>query len=133
MSDLYISKDNAVNIKIDCERGLAKELSDYFTFKVPGHKYMPAFQKKKWDGQIKLYNIFSQEIYAGLLPYVLKFANDRKYSVDSDDNVFTNQNPVNVEDLRKWIDEGLKIYAGGKKIKIHDQRSPIKKLWIWVI
>jgi len=122
MSDLYISKDNAVNIKIDCERGLAKELSDYFTFKVPGHEYMPAFQRKKWDGQIKLYNIFSQEIYAGLLPYVMKFAKDRKYSVDSADNVFTENKPVNVEDLRKWIDEGLKVHASGKKIKIHDHQ-----------
>ena len=80
MSDFIVTKENSVNIRIECDRGLAKELSDYFTFSVPGHKFMPAYRNKIWDGKIKLYNIFGQLLYAGLLPYFEKFAMDRKYT-----------------------------------------------------
>ena len=69
--DLVIDDVDSVYIKVTCERGLAKELSDFFTFKVPGHKFMPSFRNRVWDGQIKLYNIYKQEIYSGLLEYVL--------------------------------------------------------------
>ena len=57
MSDLVIEKVDEVNIRVRCERSFAKELSDFFTFKVPGHKFMPAYRNKVWDGTIKLYNI----------------------------------------------------------------------------
>lgn len=80
MSDITIEHVDSVNIRVRCERGIAKELSDYFTFKVPGHAYMPAYRKRIWDGQIKLYNMFSQLIYAGLEQYVIKFARDRGYA-----------------------------------------------------
>ena len=77
MSELLIEHVDSVNIRVRCERGVAKELSDYFTFKVPGHAYMPAYRKRIWDGQIKLYNMFSQMIYAGLEKYVIRFASER--------------------------------------------------------
>ena len=82
MSDLKIDNINSVYIKVHCERGLARELSDYFTFKVPGHQYMPAFKNKVWNGEIKLYNMFTYEIYKGLYHYVLKFAEERNYSIE---------------------------------------------------
>ncbi len=53
MSDIKIKYKDTVNIKIECERGIAKERSDYFTFKVPGQQYMPSFKNNVWDGQIK--------------------------------------------------------------------------------
>ena len=40
MSDFVIEKVDTVNVKVRCERGLAKEMSDFFTFKVPGYKFM---------------------------------------------------------------------------------------------
>jgi superfamily II DNA or RNA helicase len=82
MSDLIIEPVDSVYIKVKCEKGYAKELSDFFTFKVPGHKFMPAFRNKMWDGQIKLYNIYKQEIYAGLEDYVIQFAKDRSYNIE---------------------------------------------------
>ena len=87
MSDLCITKENSVNIHVACERDLAKELSEYFTFKVPGHKFMPSYRKKNWDGTIKLYNIYSQNLYAGLIPYVKKFASDRGYSLEIEESL----------------------------------------------
>ena len=75
MSELVITNIDAVNIHIECDKSTAKELSDFFTFKVPGHEYMPAFRNKLWDGQIKLYNIYKQTIYQLQVVVLLKHTN----------------------------------------------------------
>jgi len=97
MSDIIIKYKDSVNIKIECERGIAKELSDYFTFKVPGHQYMPSFKNKIWDGQIKLYNIYDQTLYAGLLDYVIKFVTDRNYKFELDEKLKKSKRKINIE------------------------------------
>ena len=57
MPDLLLSKKNEVYIKITCEKHIAKELSEYFTFFVPGYHFVPAFRNKIWDGKIRLFNL----------------------------------------------------------------------------
>ena len=109
MNDLVIKPVDAVNIKVQCERGLAKELSDFFTFKVPGHKYMPAYRNKMWDGQIKLYNLHSQRIYAGLLDYVIKFAKDRNYSFEVDPEFKVNDFQSDFSDFIKSLNLSMVI------------------------
>ena len=81
MSDIEIHPIDSVYIKVVCDRGICKELSDFFTFTVPNYKYIPAYRNKMWDGQIRLYNIHTQRIYSGLKEYVLKFAAERNYTV----------------------------------------------------
>ena len=46
---------------VDCESGVAQELNEFFSFYVPGYKFMPAFRNKMWDGKIRLYNISTGE------------------------------------------------------------------------
>jgi superfamily II DNA or RNA helicase len=119
MSDIVIEDVDSVNIRVRCERSIAKELSDFFTFKVPGHAYMPAYRKRIWDGQIKLYNMFSQTIYGGLERYVLDFAKERGYSVNRgvrEDNPFTS------EQVEKYIKEFLKPSLDGKVIDAHEHQ-----------
>ena len=122
MSDLCITKENSVNIHVACERDLAKELSEYFTFKVPGHKFMPSYRKKNWDGTIKLYNIYSQNLYAGLIPYVKKFAKDRGYSLEIEESLKPSGTELSHDQLKKWINEKLNIQASGKKIEVYDHQ-----------
>ena len=74
MSDIEIHQDDAVNIKINCERSIAKELSQFFTFTVPNYQYTPAYRNKIWDGQIRLFNVHTHLLYAGLKEYVKSFA-----------------------------------------------------------
>ena len=40
-------------LKIELEDGIAAELSEYFSFYVPGYKFMPAYKHKVWDGKIR--------------------------------------------------------------------------------
>lgn len=81
MDKLEIFPKDEVYIKIDCERGIAMELSQYFTFEVPGAKFMPAYRNKMWDGKIRLFNTANYTIYKGLFRRVEKFCKDRDYEV----------------------------------------------------
>ena len=71
---------------VDVEPGLAAEISDYFSFYVPGYKFMPAYKNKVWDGKIKLFNRMTGELSAGLYVYLIKFAAERSYSVDTEES-----------------------------------------------
>jgi superfamily II DNA or RNA helicase len=83
MDTLVLEDVDSVFIRVRCERGTAKELSDCFSFKVPNHKYMSRFRKTRWSGDIKLYNVGKATIYRGLRNYVTKFAADRGYHLDN--------------------------------------------------
>jgi superfamily II DNA or RNA helicase len=82
LDSLEISRHDEVYIKVRCEPGVAQELSDYFTFFVPGYKFMPAFKNKFWDGKIRLFNPLTCLIYTGLIPYIEKFCKERNYLID---------------------------------------------------
>ena len=121
MNELIITNIDSVNIHIECDKSTAKELSDFFTFKVPGHEYMPAFRNKLWDGQIKLYNIYKQTIYKGLYDYVIKFAKDRNYKIVEPEPINVRKS-IQPEHIQKFIDEHLKPFAGGESITAHQHQ-----------
>ena len=81
METLSIIPYNEVFIRINCEAGTAYEMSEYFTFTVPGAKFMPAVRNKVWDGKIRLFNVATKLLYKGLIPYVEQFAKERDYNV----------------------------------------------------
>lgn len=120
MSDIKIEKLDSVFIRVLCDRSIAKEISDFFTFKVPGHQYMPAFRRKVWDGEIRLYNIYKQTIYVGLLKYVLQFAKDRKYTVEC----YTQKEKkyFSEADVEKYIDDFLKPTVNGERVYSHEHQ-----------
>jgi superfamily II DNA or RNA helicase len=81
---IEITKKDEVYLKINCEDGVAQEICDYFTFQVPGFRFMPAYRMKIWDGNIRLFNIHNRLLYSGLLEYVFIFAEKRNYQVIPD-------------------------------------------------
>ena len=78
---LIIEKKNEVYITIECESDIQREISEFFTFYVPGYKFMPAFRNRMWDGKIRLFSQKTKEIYFGLYPYVKAFAEERGYVI----------------------------------------------------
>lgn len=122
MSLIKIEQIDAVHLKVDCEKGYAKELNDYFTFKVPNYQYTPAYKNKIWDGQIRLFNLFTRTLYCGLLGQLEKFCNDRNYSYTLSTK---KQNEIDFENINVFLDN-LPLSNGKEKIKLHDhQRSAI--------
>jgi superfamily II DNA or RNA helicase len=82
MSHLIISKKNEVHLQIESEMHVYYELADYFTFEVPGAKFMPTYKNKYWDGKIRLFNIQNNQIYVGLLDKVVQFCKDHEYTYE---------------------------------------------------
>ena len=107
MEKLVVNKVNDVFLRIECEGGARQELADYFTFYVPGYKFMPAFKNKMWDGKIRLYDLRSHTLYVGLLEYVKKFADERGYEVEI--NFPHNITKVNEEELATFVSKFLHL------------------------
>lgn len=82
METLKIKKINEVYNKIECEPSIAYELNDYFTFDVPGAKFMPAYRNKVWDGKIRLFNVMTCSLYGGLNRYLEEFCKARSYEIE---------------------------------------------------
>ena len=80
MSDVILHKLNEAYIKVECEKSISQELSSYFSFRVPGYQFVPAYKNKLWDGFIRLYDLRTNQIYHGLVPYVEKFCAERNYT-----------------------------------------------------
>jgi len=81
MDTLIIEKKNEVYITVDCDSNIQREISEFFTFYVPGYKFMPAFRNRMWDGKIRLFSQKTKEIYFGLYPYIKAFAEERGYNI----------------------------------------------------
>ena len=82
MTSLIISKKNEVHLHIESDIHVYYELADYFTFEVPGAKFMPTYKNKNWDGKIRLFNIQNGEIYVGLLDKIIQFCKDHEYTYE---------------------------------------------------
>jgi superfamily II DNA or RNA helicase len=90
--DLTLYKLNEAFIKFDCEKSIAQELADYFTFYVPGYQFMPAYKNRLWDGKIRLADLRNHTIYHGLIPYIEKFCEERGYKLGIDTPVNSTEN-----------------------------------------
>ena len=88
---LIIDKVNEVYLKIEAEADIRRELGEYFTFEVPGFKFMPQYRNRVWDGKIRLFSYATGKIYAGLYPYIINWCK---------------QNDVQIVDMIKNNEEG---------------------------
>ena len=122
---MLISKVNEVYLNLKVDEDLERELTDYFTFEVPGAKFMPHYRRKLWDGKIRLFSPHNGRIYVGLLPYIKEFCsrNSIEYIIEK-----------GVEDERNVIRESCRDFATslrpksrGKLIQFRDYQ--IDAIW----
>lgn len=71
---LTIEKVNEVYLRVYSDDSTEYDLSQFFTFEVPGARFTPAFRARIWDGKIRLYDMLRKTLYVGLLDYLIKFA-----------------------------------------------------------
>ena len=116
---IHISKLNEVYLQVECDNpGICYELVQYFTFEVPGHKFMPAYRNKVWDGKIRLFSDKTGKIYVGLLSYIKEFCdrNEIEYVIANDVDDTDNLDIEKVTDFVK----SLKPQSKGKLLEIRD-------------
>lgn len=81
MEKVFVEKIDELYVRVVADPSMKMEMSEYFTFHVPGYKFMPAYKNKMWDGKIRLLNTMTGVIYAGLIPYIAKFCASRDYEL----------------------------------------------------
>ena len=107
MDKLLVTKENESVLDIKCDPSIAEELKDFFSFFVPGHKFMPAFRRRIWDGKIKLFNSITGELPVGLYPYLRSFCEKRNYSMEHVSSSYGSpdeENPINLKLLMEFIE-----------------------------
>jgi superfamily II DNA or RNA helicase len=103
MDIIQIEKFDEVYIKIKAEPSVMMEMSEYFTFMVPGAKFMPAYRSKFWDGKIRLLNVMTGLLYAGLTKYVEEFCKSREYELEYISD-FSSEN-FSVKEAKEFIEK----------------------------
>ena len=144
--NIFIEKYDEVYVRCYTEPGISYELQEYFTFEVPGARFMPQVRNKFWDGKIRLYNPSTGLIYAGLVPYIREFAKNYDYTVEVDDELHDVEFPLAeatsyAKDLLKGAgfeprDYQLKAFAHAMRTKRALMLSPTasgKSLIIYLI
>ena len=90
-------------MKVDCaDTGMTYELSEYFTFKVPGAEFMPTYRNRMWDGKIRLFNMWNKSLYVGLTHKLEEFCKERGYELLGLDDIL-NRNKFTIQDVVKEI------------------------------
>ena len=116
---MRISKKNEVYLLLeDLQPSEQQELAEYFTFEVPGAKFMPMYRNRMWDGKIRLFSPASGEIYVGLLDYVKEYCNKNNISYIVEEGV-DDARDVMGSVVRGFV-KSLKPKSRGKSLKIRD-------------
>lgn len=107
-------------IILKCDKSIAQELTDYFSFYATGYKFMPAYKSRLWDGKIRLAKILPNgdiEFFIGLIPQLTAFCVDREYQLQK--NFDSEIQPVCNLNLHKFV-TNLNLHSNNKKIEIRD-------------
>lgn len=121
MDRVVVKKKNESFLHIEADPGIMMELSEHFSFYVPGYKFMPAYRNKMWDGRIRLFNAQTKTLYNGLLQYVEEFCKVRDYDFEVEGDKFYGRPGVShdVSDLDEFI-SSLTLTSQGDKIQPRD-------------
>ena len=118
---MHISKVNEVYLNLEVDSGLGREIADYFTFEVPGAKFMPMYKKRIWDGKVRLYSQKTGKIYCGLLPYIKQFCSRNSIDYIIEEGVEDDRNVIH-KDVRAFT-ESLRPQSKGTQLEIRDYQT----------
>jgi len=122
---MKISKINEVYLELEVDEDVSRELCDYFTFEVPGAKFMPQYRNRMWDGKIRLFSPRNGRIYVGLLPYIKEYCSKKSIEYIMEKGVENDRNVLR-ESVRDFA-ESLRPKSRGKPIQFRDYQ--IDAIW----
>jgi len=122
---MKISKINEVYLELEVDEDVSRELSDYFTFEVPGAKFMPQYRNRMWDGKIRLFSPRNGRIYVGLLPYIKEYCTKKSIEYIIEKGVEDDRNVIR-ENVREFA-ESLRPKSRGNPIQFRDYQ--IDAIW----
>ena len=112
---IVVGKINETFLQLSCEKHIAYELNEYFSFKVPNSQFHPKVKAKMWDGKIRLFNIQTGQLYLGLLPYLKEWAEKHSYKIQTDIVDAKPLTGLDIESIKEFFDS-LNLHCKNKKI-----------------
>ena len=100
---LKVAKVNSVYLQVEAEADIRRELSEYFSFEVPGYKFTPQFRNRVWDGKIRLYSYATGQLYVGLYPYLVDWCNRKNVKIEEINEILVNKTHT-AADIQALID-----------------------------
>jgi superfamily II DNA or RNA helicase len=102
--DIRVYKHDELYVRIEADRSIQYELLEHFSFFVNGYKFMPQYRSGNWDGKIRLFNIATRLLPAGLLIDLVKFCEKYDYSFELVDK--EKLKPINFKpDIEEFLSE----------------------------
>jgi len=121
---IKVTKKDEVYLKVETDPSTGQEICDFFTFEVPGARYMPSYRARAWDGKARLYNMYRQELYVGLLPYLKEFSESLNYEINVE--LPDIGDPVSTQYVQNFA-KNLNLKSSGKDIEIRDYQTEAVK------
>jgi superfamily II DNA or RNA helicase len=115
---ISVRKKNEVYLQVDTEASIAQELNDHFSFEVPGAKFHPLYKSRMWDGRVRLFSMFTKELYIGLKDYLEHFAKERNYIFD-DSQYEKTADGCTLDEVTEFV-KSLNIASKGTPLEIRD-------------
>lgn len=115
---ISVRKKNEVYLQVDTEPSIAQELNDHFSFEVPGAKFHPLYKSRMWDGRVRLFSMFTKELYIGLKDYLEHFAKERNYVFD-DSQYEKTADACTLDEVKEFV-TSLNIASKGKPLEIRE-------------
>ena len=115
---ITIEKTNEVNLRVFADESIEYDLSQFFTFEVPGARFTPAFRARIWDGKIRMYDMHRKTLYVGLLDYLIKFAERNDLEIEYKNDVIS-KTIVTVSEVETYTND-LNLHGKGNKIEVRD-------------
>jgi len=117
MSEIItIKKKNEVYMHVEASPSVLQEISDHFTFDVPGAKFHPLYRNKLWDGKLRLMSMFTKELYVGLKSYLEHFCEVNQYTVNTEQYVQT-ADSVTLEKVKEFVTSLNLSLPGGAEVR----------------
>ena len=118
MPKITIEKASNIHIRCFSEPSVEAELSDYFTYAVPGAQFTPQYRSRLWDGKIRQYDRVRHTLYLGLYRYVEKFAVERGYEIECKDLIVVDRK-IPFEEVENWVDS-LQLASKGRELAVRE-------------
>ena len=99
---IIVEKISEVNLRVFADESIEYDLSQFFTFEVPGARFTKAYRARLWDGKKRMYDMIRKTLYVGLLDYLIKFAERNDLEIEYKNDV-VNKTDVTNEQIQEYI------------------------------
>lgn len=103
MSGLLFQKYDEVYCRVVGERSDLVNLAELMTFEVPGARFNPMVQSNQWDGKIRLLNLMTGMMYAGLIEHASKIA--RGIDIDVEVDPAYDEDPFSTKEATDFLEQ----------------------------